>query len=465
MLYLFSGERMKKVKKVLNNTKQYFKKVKNNPKKIFIDIKDFIIKNKNVIFMAIPFILMDVMTRVFGNNIGFYKVYKFVPNMFTLLWIMLFLGIVFNLKKIVSRVVYIVVSFIFVLFYLLNNIYYSISSNFFSFNLLTSAKEGGPYIWDAITGCNLLVYLVLIIALLIIIFEYKNIPKNDKVNGKGLLIIIALFIVMHSILPVFLGKSNSSLVWSTWRNPRNIYEQYNDANKSMRISGLYEYTFRNFYVTYLKRKEVSEEDLEFLQSIYSEETLNEKNKYTGIEENKNLILIQLEGIDSWLVDKVTMPNLYNLMANSINFNDHYSFFTGGGSTFNSEFAVNTGFIVPFSYNQNAYAFNNNSFPFTLAKQFKSKGYAVNAFHMNNAEYYSRGINYKNWGYDNYYGLIDMYKYSKNEYKLDRELILNEEYSDLMFPEETNFVDYIITYSPHTPFDNKNKYVKCYMIWT
>ncbi len=24
--------------------------------------------------------------------------------------------------------------------------------------------------------------------------------------------------------------------------------------------------------------------------------------------------------------------------------------------------------------------------------------------MNTSEYYSRGINYKNWGYDNYYGL-------------------------------------------------------------
>ena len=47
----------------------------------------------------------------------------------------------------------------------------------------------------------------------------------------------------------------------------------------------------------------------------------------------------------------------------------------------------------------------------------------------------------------------MFDYKNNEYQLDRELILNEEFSDLMFPEEGKFVDYIITYSPHLPFTN------------
>ena len=47
----------------------------------------------------------------------------------------------------------------------------------------------------------------------------------------------------------------------------------------------------------------------------------------------------------------------------------------------------------------------------------------------------------------------MYKYTDGENTLDRELILNEEYSNLMFNTENLFVDYIITYSPHLPFDN------------
>ena len=73
--------------------------------------------------------------------------------------------------------------------------------------------------------------------------------------------------------------------------------------------------------------------------------------------------------------------------------------------------------------------------------------------MNTSEFYSRGVNYKNWGYDNYYGLVDMYEYKNKEYELDRELILNEDFSNRMFSEK-KFVDYIITYSSHLPFSTE-----------
>ena len=120
--------------------------------------------------------------------------------------------------------------------------------------------------------------------------------------------------------------------------------------------------------------------------------------------NKNLIFVQLEGTDNWLINESDTPTLYNMMQNSFNFTNHYSYYNGGGSTFNSEFAVNTGFITPMSYTKNAYQFNKNDFPYTLANLFKEQNYNVNAFHMNDGEYYSRRANYKNWGYDEYYGL-------------------------------------------------------------
>ena len=188
-----------------------------------------------------------------------------------------------------------------------------------------------------------------------------------------------------------------------------------------------------------------------IKEEYSKEIEVNKNKYTGKYKDNNLIMIQLEGLDSWLVNKNDTPTIYNLMKNSINFTNHYSYYNGGGSTFNSEFAVNTGFITPLSYTQNAYTFNKNSFPYSLAHLFKEQGYTVNAFHMNTKEYYSRGTNYKNWGYDNYYGLVDQNTYKDNSYYLDRELLLNEEFKEKMFSSE-KFVDYIITYTNHMPFN-------------
>ena len=200
------------------------------------------------------------------------------------------------------------------------------------------------------------------------------------------------------------------------------------------------------------KEEEKSEDIEFLDQAF-EESEKQKNKYTGIFKDKNLIFVQLEGLDSWLLTKEDTPTLYSMKENAYNFNNHFSYYNGGGSTFNSEFAVNTGFITPLSYTQNAYTFNKNYFPYSMAHLFKKEGYTVNAFHMNKGEYYSRTVNYKNWGYDNYYGLVDMFDYEDDAYILDRELLLNEEFNKLIFPTDTKFVDYIIAYSSHFPFTN------------
>ena len=329
--------------------------------------------------------------------------------------------------------------------FVVNNVYYSMTKNFFDFNLLESASEGTPYLIDAIVNCNIFVYVACIIVIALIVIGFKNIPRERENNFNLFTSIFIVFLVMHLLTPLTLGKANTELTWSSWKNPRNIYNSFNDANKSMRISGLMEYSVRNFYVTFLKTdEEIEEEDVNFLNTAFEDKDAV-KNKYTGKYTGKNLILLQLEGIDNWVINEKDTPNIYKLMNNSINFKNHYSYYNGGGSTFNSEFAVNTGFITPLSYNKNAYTFNRNDFRYSMANIFKDEGYTVNAFHMNSGEYYSRKLNYINWGYDNYYGLVDLDSYSDMRYQLDRELVLNETFNKLMFPVDKKFVNYIITY--------------------
>ncbi len=426
-----------------------------------IDFKDilhkvwhFIKKHIYILYMALPLVLMDLMTRYLGRGIHFYKIYRFVPNFFTFLYILLFIGVALSLKKYAGKIIYIIVNLVFIGLFVVNNVYYSLSSNFFSFSLMESAKEGSVYFWSAIKNCNPLVYIFLGIIIIAFIWGLIKTPIRRKYSFKRLSIILILFLSLHTIAPMFLGKANTDLVWSTWKNPRNIYLSFNDSNKSMQVSGLFEYSVRNFFVTYLRDQELDESELALLDQMYSNNEVTKSNKYTGKYQGKNLIFLQLEGIDSWLLNKTDTPTLYNMLSNSINFsNKHYSFYTGGGSTFNSEFSLNTGFVVPISYTENAYSFSSNNFPYAMAKLFKSDGYVVNAFHMNTKEYYSRSINYDSWGYDHYYGLVDMEEYSDDTYELDRELINNEDFSNLMFPSNQKFVDYIITYSTHLPFTN------------
>lgn len=406
--------------------------------------------------MALPFLVMDITIRLLGNKINFYPVYEIIPNLFTLLWTTFFITISLSVRKKLSKLVYSIFFFVSFSFFLTNGIYYSMTSSYFDFSLLGMASEGSGYIIDAIKTGNKIIYLMAIVVILLYILARKYFKEKTRVtaNYKRILQILVIFAVIHALIPLLYGKSNSTLTWNTWSNPRDIYNNFNDNNKSMRISGLYEYTTRNFYITYLKAKKANNvKELEFLNEVYSIEEPPYQTNYTGMFEGKNVIYLQLEGIDEWLLDEETMPTLYNMQNNALNFINHYSYYNGGGSTFNSEFAVNTGFLTPVSYNQNAYTFSRNNFDYSMARLFKKKGYSVNAFHMNTKEYYSRGANYDNWGYDNYYGLKDQDTYTDNSYILDRELILNEKFSELLFPTNKPFVDYIISYSNHMPFTN------------
>ena len=429
---------------------KYLEKIKDLLKKIYTD---YIKKYGYIFLIFLPFLLMDIIIRSFGNGTNLYKVWNIIPNLFTITWACLFIGISLSLKSKIGKWVYLGVNILFLIMFLTNGIYYSMTHNFFDFILLESTSEGAPYMMDCIKNCNIWIYIWFVIIIFTIYVGFRKIPKKDNFNYKNVIIVVLVFLLIHLLLPNLYGSANSSLEWNTWQNPRNIYKNFNDANKSMSITGLYEYTIRNFYITFLQtEEEETSEDYEFLMEAFSVNN-NEVNKYTGIFKNKNLIFVQLEGIDDWLLTEKDMPTLYGMLNNSFVFQNHYSYYNGGGSTFNSEFAVNTGFITPLSYTQNAYSFNKNSFPYSMANMFKNQDYVVNAFHMNSGEYYSRQTNYTNWGYDKYYGLLDINDYKDKSYTLDRELINDVTFQEKMFPKDSKFVDYLITYSNHLPFTN------------
>jgi len=405
-----------------------------------------------IFILALPFLLMDILIRTINSSVDFYPAFYGGPNIFTISWIALFIGIILSMKGIWRKVAYWILFTLFFVFFIVHSVYYSFSGFFFNFNMLRMASEGSSYILDVVINANPILYIIAVAILVLTFFVVKMMPAANNFSYKTLLVGFAIFLALHIIAPLTLGKAYDDLMWKSFRNARNVYNNFSDYNKSMKVSGLYEYTFRNFYITFLKPEEkISDEDSAFLESCYGTPDIHPENDYTGIFEGKNLIFLQLEGIDDWLLTEETMPNLYGLMQNSINFADHYSTYTGGGSTFNSEFSVITGFTTPISYIENVYTLNENSFDNSMANLFKAQNYSVNAFHMNSGSFYSRDINYKSWGFDNYYGLADITTYTDNSYELDRELINNDTFYDLMFKGSEPFVHYIITYTPHTPF--------------
>ena len=418
-------------------------------------IKKFISKYNYIILMSLSFILLDIVLRYFTRSINFYKIYFLVPNLFTIIWTFLMVGICSSLNKKVGKFMYIFFISISIILFLTHSIYYAYFKNFFDFSSLQYAGEAGDYLVDAIKSSPIWVFITTFIVITISYFAVRGINKSNvnKCNYKKIVVIIGIFVIVHLFTPMFLGKPVTT--WDAWRKPRNVYNVFNDNNRSMQVAGFYEYNFRNMYVNYFKSEEAIEnENNSLLEEKFKDRNIEYSNDYTAMFKDKNVIFVQLESVDSFLVTEEIMPTLYSLKNNSINFNNHFSFVSGGGSTFNSEFMVNTGYTTPISINKGAYTFSKNTYSYSLPHLLKNAGYTVNAFHMNTPEYYSRNVNYKSFGYDSFNSLrsLDNGKYyTDTSYWLDTELINNPTFNELIFNKEQKFADYIITYSAHMPF--------------
>ena len=421
-------------------------------KAIFKANSNFILKNKHIILMILSFLILDISLRYFTRSINFYKIYRLVPNLFTISWIFLIVGIVISFKSNISKIIYFISIVLSLGLFLTHSIYFSYFKNFFDFETLQYASEASSYMVDAIKSSPIWIYIVTFVDITLIYFALRTYSKDEKGHFKRLLIVIPVFILIHLITPLLLGKTVTT--WDAWRNPRNIYNSFNDSNRSLQISGFYEYNIRDIYFNYFKKQDsIEEESKELLDEKFNNDT-TEDNKYTGLFAGKNVIFVQLESIDKFLVDEKIMPTLYGLRKNSINFNNHYSFVNGGGSTFNSEYMVDTGYTSPIAINKSAYTFSKNIYSYSLPNLLKKEGYTVNAFHMNTGTYYSRDVNYKSFGFDSFNGLKDLGTYSDNSFWLDTELLNNETFNNKIFNEDNPdklFASYIITYSAHMPY--------------
>lgn len=186
-------------------------------------------------------------------------------------------------------------------------------------------------------------------------------------------------------------------------------------------------------------------------------TENTANGYTGTQAGKNLVIIQLEAIQNFLLfseingHEVT-PNLNRLANESLYFKNTF-FQIAGGNTSDAEFVINNSLYpagkgsVYFLHPSNRY----HSLPLIM----KNEGYKTIAAHANDADFWNRRVMYGNIGFDNYY--ID------EDYDLDE--IVGWGLSDVSFFRQTldklkgedPFYAFLITLSSHHPYAMFNNY--------
>ena len=253
-------------------------------KKILDKSLEFLNNNKTYIFMFISLYILDISTRIATNSIGFYNYDKFEPNAFSFLWIFLIIFIVKNLKNIYGKLLYgLFFGFSFVMF-LVHNLYYTYFKVFFDFSVLSATSEGSSYLLDTLKDISWWMYLVMVLSLGLSVLSFRYFNKNRKNNYKFIGVTVLIFFIIHALLPLKFGNATTELEWNAWQNKRNIYNNFNDNNKSMQLVGLFEYNIRNLYVNYLKEDDnTKEESLAFLETIFNNEP-DHLNQYTGLFE-------------------------------------------------------------------------------------------------------------------------------------------------------------------------------------
>lgn len=394
------------------------------------------------VYFILTFLIIDIFLRVITSNTS----YMLYGLMFDFSFIFILLGIILLLNKVFKKIIYYSFTLLFFVLFITNLLYHKFFDYMFSFSKIGLASEGGSYLFEVILSSPITVYICLILVVLLVILFSNSIPsiksKNDNKMGIGLII---LGIVLHIIMIVSLGTYYND--YRSLDSLKNSYYDQLDSNKAYSVSGLYCYSIRDFYLSYINNKNNSNVDID---SYLSSKEHND-NEYTDIFKDKNLIFVMMESIDSFLIDEDVMPTLYNISNNSINFKNNYSQRLGGGDTFNTEFTINTGLVPPYG-DHISYGYKDNVYPYSLASMFINNGYTAESFHFNDSAFYKRGITHSKLGYK-YNGLIDM-GYSQSEYGKDSIFFSDLDLSNMII-RDNKFISFIVTYSAHMPYKKSN----------
>ena len=146
-------------------------------------------------------------------------------------------------------------------------------------------------------------------------------------------------------------------------------------------------------------KLIEEEDNDKIRSLhkyFKSVSPTEKNKYSGMFKDKNLIVITAEAFSPIAIDKELTPTLYKMYTGGFSFSNFYTpiFYV---STSDGEYVSLTSLLPK----EGVWSFQKSSkisLPFVYGNILKKYGYSANAYHNGRYNYYKRNLSHPNMGY-------------------------------------------------------------------
>lgn len=201
----------------------------------------------------------------------------------------------------------------------------------------------------------------------------------------------------------------------------------------------------------ISEKISAEEILEVVEGIQEDEVLNPK--YHGIAEGKNLILVQVESLQNFVIfneylgEEVT-PNLNKLINNNSLYFDKYYSTIGKGNTVDAEFTTFNS-LYP-DIEREAYTLYEENTFYGLPWLLRDEGYKTAAFHGYKGEFWNRENAYPGQGIEEFYSMEDLDQSDIIGMGISDISVYNQSV-EIMKEYEEPFFGFIITLTNHHPY--------------
>ncbi|MFC4598321.1 LTA synthase family protein [Cohnella hongkongensis] len=321
--------------------------------------------------------------------------------------------------------------------------YYGVIVTYHALNQADKVTQVGDSTYSLMDPYYLLIFVDVLVLLAI--------PLWLKSRAKG--IQLHLRPISRKALSALFLASVMLCFLSIWPNRASMNE-----NKQAEEMGILNYEFYTIFADdkvdaeIVDMKEINQERIDRLKG----KTFVEQPLYEGEARGKNVILIQMESLQDFMIGlqvdgQEVMPNLTRLAQEQFRFNHFYAM-AGQGTTSDAEYVVNTSLYVP----KHEPATKNNvkkELP-SLPKLLKAQGYDTATFHTNDVQFWNRTELYPALGFDRYYdksfyGDTDHIAYGSSD-----EVLYAKTIEELKKMDESDrpFYAHVLSMSAHHPYN-------------
>ncbi|MDR7869644.1 MAG: LTA synthase family protein [Tissierellaceae bacterium] len=351
----------------------------------------------------------------------------------------------FKYKNVILSIFYILISAIM----LVDAVYYSYFNALPSVKMLDQAAQLSD-VSDSVKSLLTLRNLLFVIDLPFVVFYLLKFDKTDSNYSKKLRIGIPSGLLILAI-GLFVYSNTTGII------------------NSIKLQELYSFHFTDIKNTLTEddTKQTLEGNARFTQEDLTE--LKERTKslqgpYTGIGKGKNLIVLQIEALQSFVIDleyngQEITPNINKLIHDTSSlYYDKYYQLLGRGNTSDAEFVSNNS-LHPSMESPTYTQYETNTF-YGLPWVLRDNGYTSWAFHGYKKEFWNREKAYVNQGFQRFISEEDFaFEESiglgitdKDFFDQSIDYLLELDNSD-----ENPFYAFIVSLTSHNPFEMPEEY--------